>query len=268
MEQKLVAVITGASSGIGNDIAKKLLTNNYEVIALSRTDSKDFKNFIACDVGNKESVENAFKQIGEKFGNVDLLINNAGFGQSGALEFASKEEIEKMFGVNTFGVIYCTNACLPLLKKGSKIINISSMCALTFVPFRMLYCASKSATNAISLGYRMELKNAGIDVCTVCPGEVKTNFTKNRVKIFKTNNRYGEAIKNSTQKIDAREEKGKRMGVEVVSKILLKQIKRKKMKALVIIGKKYALLNFIAKRIPTDWYLNSANAMYNKKTIK
>ncbi len=254
-------VITGASSGIGLDLAQNLTKLGHVVIGISRNECDD-KNHYVCDVSNYEKIVSVFNQIHEKFGTIDVLICNAGFGLSGAIELACKEDCDRIMDVNYNGVLYCCRAALKYMKNGSKILNIASACALFALPYRGLYCASKSAVNMLSYSLRMEVGRFGVDVCSVCPGDVKTNFTKNRVKNFETNERYKTSIENSTKYVDSREDK--RMPVSVVTDNIIKLINKKKMPALKIIGGKYKVFYFFSKILPTTLFLMIVNKLFNK----
>lgn len=235
-------VITGASSGIGLELKKLFIEKSDEVIDISRTSG--------CDITDNESLKETFENLKDK--EIDILINCAGFGLSGAIELAEEKEVRKLFDVNFFGLVNVIKQAMPLMSKTGKIINISSTCALFPLPFRAYYCASKSAVNMISDGLRMELKNTNIQVASVCPGEVKTNFTKNRVKIFSTNERYNDSIKKSTEHIDNHEDK--RMPVSVAGKKIIKFIERKKLKPQIIIGKQKILYG-LQKLFPKSWLI-------------
>lgn len=254
-------VITGSTSGIGLDLLTNLRNLGHNVIGISRSE-KDSENSYTCDVSDYEKVIDVFRQINKKYGNIDVLINNAGYGVSGAIELIKKEDCDKIMDVNFNGVLYCSKAALPYMKKGSKIINISSACALFALPYRGLYCASKSAVTMLSYSLRMEVQRFGVEVCSVCPGDVKTNFTKNRVKVFDTNERYGTSIENSTKYIDSKEDK--RMPVSVVTKKLIRLINRTKLPALQIIGAKYKLFYFFSKILPINTFLKIENKIFNK----
>lgn len=254
-------VITGSTSGIGLDLLTNLKNLGHNVIGISRSEINS-ENSYACDVSDYEKVIDVFKQIHEKYGNIDVLVNNAGYGVSGAIELIKKEDCDKIMDVNFNGVLYCSKAALPYMKKGGKIINISSACALFALPYRGLYCASKSAVTMLSYSLRMEVERFGVEVCSVCPGDVKTNFTKNRVKIFDTNERYGTSIENSTKYIDSKEDK--RMPVSVVTKKLIRLINKNKLPALQIIGAKYKLFYFFSKILPVNTFLKIENKIFNK----
>ena len=254
-------VITGSTSGIGLDLLTKLRELGHNVIGISRSENNS-ENSFSCDVSNYEKVVETFNEISRKFSTIDVLVNNAGYGVSGAIELVNKEECDKIMNVNYNGVLYCCKAALPFMKKGGKIINISSACALFALPYRGLYCASKSAVTMLSYSLRMEVERFGVDVCSVCPGDVKTNFTKNRVKVFDTNEKYGTSIENSTKYIDLKEDK--RMPVSVVTNHLVKLINKKKMPALKIIGAKYKVFYFFSKILPTGAFLKIENKIFNK----
>lgn len=241
-------VITGGTSGIGKECRDYFLKMGDNVIVLSRKNPENLPNFFACDVADKTQVEKAFKEIGKKFKTIDVLVNNAGFGVSGAIELVDDEQIKNLFDVNLFGVINCYKAALPLMPKGSCIINISSVCALFPLPFRGLYCSSKAALNSLSFSMKMECEPFGVQVCCVCPGDVKTNFTKNRVKNFETNERYGKRIENATKKVDSQE--GKRMPAIKVAKVVYKYSLKNNPKPYVIVGAKYKVLNFALRFVP------------------
>ena len=251
-----VVIITGVSSGIGAKLKEMFLYNGDTVIGLSRSVTQGGHDF-ALDVTDKTSVENTFKKIAATYPKVDILINCAGFGLFGAVEILNEEEIKKQFDVNVFGLIWCVQSCLPLLSHGSKIINISSASAFFALPFRSIYSASKAAVNQISYGLYMELKQAGIQVTSICPGDIKTNFNKNRQSNLSTNKHYGDRIEKSFNHIQERAEK--RMSSEYASKCIFKIINKKKLKPMYIVGKTYKLLYLCDRIFSKKAILNTIN---------
>ncbi len=247
-------LITGATSGIGQELKKYFESKGDKVINISLHDP-----LFPCDITKKSDLDAFFEHIkGEK---LDILINCAGQGLSGAVELVTDEEIRKQFDINVFGLVDVTKRALPLMKEKSKIINISSTCALFPLPFRAYYCASKAAVSMLTDGMRMELKNTKIQVAAICPGEVKTNFTKNRVKEFATNERYGNSVEKSTKHVDSHEDK--RMSVEYAVKKMVKFIEKKKLKPQVIIGKqKY--LYFASRFVPKSWFIKTIGKLFVK----
>ncbi|MBR4270623.1 MAG: SDR family NAD(P)-dependent oxidoreductase [Clostridia bacterium] len=236
-----VIIITGVTSGIGAKLKELFLADGDIVIGLARSVEDSEFNY-SLDVSNHEDVKNTFEKIGQKYPKVDMLINSAGFGQFGAVELLTETEIKKQFDVNVFGLIWCNQSVLPLMNRGSKIINISSASAFFALPFRSLYSASKAAVNQISFGLYMELKDAGIQVTSICPGDIKTNFNKNRQANLTTNSRYSDRIEKSFTHIQERAEK--RMSNDYASKCIYNICNKKKLKPLYIVGKSYKFLNF------------------------
>lgn len=251
-------VITGASSGLGQKLAESFRKKGNNVIGLSRT--KTNEEDISCDISNIENIENAFEIISKRFNKIDLLINNAGYGISGATELISNEDAHRIFEVNFFGTLNCIKKALPLMTKGARIVNISSVCAMFPLPFRALYCASKASVNLLSSSIRMELEPAGIDITCICPGDTKTNFTKNRKKNYETNERYSNRIEKATQKVDKNQ--NKRMSAEKVCKKIEIICLKKKTKPIYIIGTKYKLLNFATKIFPFKTLVKFTQKIY------
>ena len=241
-------VITGGTSGIGKSCKDYFEKKGDIVVILARKNPENLDKFYACDVVDEKQVQETFKQINKTYGRIDVLINNAGYGLSGAVELIKNEDAKSMFDVNLFGVVNCTKASLPFMEKGGKIINISSVCALFPLQFRGYYCATKSALNMLTFSQNLECKPFGIHVGSVCPGDVKTNFTKNRVKIFDTNERYGDRIKNCAEKIDKKNDE--RMDPIVVAKATYKYSLKKNPKPFIIVGTKYKWLYFASKIVP------------------
>ena len=257
------AVITGASSGIGKVIANKLMDYGYKVICVSRSSPNiEAADFFDCDLSNEEKTRETAKKIAEKYGKIDLVINNAGLGISGATELLPMESVRYVMEVDYFAPLNFTRELIPYIPRGGKIVMISSACALFALPYRGVYCSCKSALNMLSFGLRMELNNSGISVTSICPGDVRTEFTKNRMKFTETNERYGESVLASQNKIDGREHK--RMNAEKVGAKIAK-IAAKKKGALYIIGVKYKLLYALSKILPQGLMLNATQSMFVKK---
>lgn len=254
-----VVVITGASSGIGLELKKLFKDNGDTVLTISRSEG-DGNHYIA-DVAHEIKVRQVFNDIKEKYGKIDILINNAGVGMSGVTELVPIEDIQRVVDVNMYGVLHCVRSALPLMSEGGKIINMSSAMALFPVPFRAIYGAVKSAILNLSFSLRMELKPLGIDVCAICPGDIKTNFTANRFKNFDTNERYGARIKTATEKYDGREDK--RMAPEKCGLAIFKAINKNKLKPFYIIGGKYKFLNFLTRITPKSLLLNITASLMN-----
>lgn len=244
-----IVVITGASSGIGEGLKFLFKENGDLVFNLSKSITEEDEFNIKCDITSESDVKSSINLIGTKYNRIDILINCAGFGVFGAVELTPLENVKKMFDVNLFGTMAVTQQALNYMSANSKIINISSACALFSVPFRSLYCASKSALNMMSYGLYMELKKSKIQVTSICPGDIKTNFSKNRNITPQTNQRYGDRIEKSINSISMRE--NKRMDRDVACKIIYRIINKKHLKPMYIVSKLYNFLYF-AKRFSSE----------------
>ena len=182
---KKVVIITGASRGFGELIAKKFQKENFQVIATMRNidsspslkelDNIDIKKL---DVTVKSDIKNVVDFTIEKYGRIDVLINNAGYGAFGFLEEASDQEIKNQFDVNFFGLIDCIRKVLPQMRKQKDgvIINISSIAGRFGLPFTSLYNSSKFAVEGLTECLHYELSLFGIDIKTVAPGSFRTGF--------------------------------------------------------------------------------------------
>jgi short-subunit dehydrogenase len=179
---KKVALITGASSGMGKSTAQILHNQGYTVYgAARRTDEmNDLKakgmKVIALDLLNDESMVKAVNTILNNEGQIDVLINNAGYGSYGAVEDVPMEEARRQFEVNLFGMARLTQLVLPGMRKqkSGRIVNISSMGGKIYTPLGAWYHATKHAVEGWSDSLRLEVKDFGIDVVIVEPGGIKT----------------------------------------------------------------------------------------------
>jgi NAD(P)-dependent dehydrogenase (short-subunit alcohol dehydrogenase family) len=183
---KKTVLITGASSGFGRSAAQLFHTNGWNVIATMRSPEKETElNNLSdvlvtqLDVTDKATIQTAVAQGIEKFGKIDVLVNNAGYGALGALEPATQDEIRKQFNVNVFGLIAVTQAVLPTMRhqKAGVIINVSSVGGRVTFPFSSLYHATKFAVEGLTESLQYELNPLGIHLKLVEPGGYKTEFS-------------------------------------------------------------------------------------------
>ncbi|WP_115708998.1 SDR family NAD(P)-dependent oxidoreductase [Legionella sainthelensi] len=189
MNEKII-LITGCSSGIGFDAAFALKKRGHRVIGSCRKEEDVEKllsiglEAVQLDVSDSSSIRNAFaKVLAKTEGRIDVLINNAGYGQAGALEDITREVLRTQFETNVFGLVELTNLAIPVMRKQGhgRIINISSILGIISMPFRGAYNASKYAVEGISDTLRLELQSSGIDVITVEPGPIESRFRDNCV---------------------------------------------------------------------------------------
>jgi short-subunit dehydrogenase len=185
-----VAIITGASSGIGRETALLFAQKGVGVALVSRREDrlKEVSRkinelgtealIIPTDVSDQSQVERMVESVIERYGRVDILVNNAGFGQFAAIEETTIDDMREIFGVNFMGAFYAIKAVLPYMRKqgSGHIINISSAAGKRGFPFMGAYCATKFAMNAISEALRIELSGTNINVSLVYPVTTKTEF--------------------------------------------------------------------------------------------
>jgi short-subunit dehydrogenase len=202
-----VAVITGASMGIGEAIAKLFLQEGAKVVLcsrdLARTKAAEQRIgggantlSVACDVSRRDQVDALVKSATAKFGRIDIFVNNAGFGLNDAVAEMDMTEFRRMFDTNLFGAVECIQAVVPVMRRqgSGDIVNISSVSGYISTPYMSGYAATKHAMNAIGKAARMELLRHNINVLTVCPGYIATDFVKNMVK-GKHSERVGSSVK-------------------------------------------------------------------------
>lgn len=180
-----VILITGASSGIGEETAKLFQTKNWRVAATMRSPEKaenlqriaDIECF-RLDVTKTDSIKSAISETLEKFGRIDVVINNAGYGLIGAFEAASQEQIERQFQTNVFGVMNVCREILPYFReqKRGMIVNVASVGGRITFPFYSLYHATKWAVEGFSESLQYELEQFNIRIKIIEPGPIKTDF--------------------------------------------------------------------------------------------
>ncbi len=208
---KRVVVITGASSGIGLATAHCFSLYADIVYNLSREKGNDDNiNFIETDVSNPDSIKEAIRKVYNKEGQIDVLINNAGIGLSGAVEELLTTDIVKVMNTNFLGVVSACQAVIPFMRehRKGKIINISCIMANSAPAFNSIYCASKKAMETFTTSLRKEIEPLKIDVVTVALTTCKTNFTENRIKQDSTNKAYRYRISNDIGRLEYAEQTG------------------------------------------------------------
>ena len=181
-----IVIITGATSGIGLAMAEKFAGGGDTVYCIARKEKTLPAGciFIPADVTDEAAVREAAGIIAAKAGHIDVLINNAGFGISGAVEFTELKDAKRQLDVNFFGTVNMTRAVLPYMRERKQgfILNTSSVAAVTPIPYQTFYSASKSAINSYTMALANEVRGFNIRVAALMPGDVKTGFTLARVK--------------------------------------------------------------------------------------
>lgn len=185
-----IVLITGASSGIGEQAAEEFAKLHASLVLVSRNEDQlqkiaarlsgyGAKPFVyACDVSSKDQVGRMGKAVLEKFGTVDVLVNNAGFGIYNTVDKITVEEMESQVATNFFGMMYCIKAFLPrmLERRSGHIVNVASVAGSIGIPGMASYCASKFAMLGFSESLHHELRGTGVGVTVVSPIMVRTNF--------------------------------------------------------------------------------------------
>ena len=184
-------LITGASRGIGREIAIKFASEGYNVVlnynsseAKAKTIAKQIEKFgvkcllVKADVSVESEVIDMVNVALKEFGRIDVLVNNAGVALSKLFQLTTTDEVARVFGVNTFGVINCSKAVVPSMvsEKSGKIINISSIWGKVGASMETIYSASKGAVIAFTMALAKELAPSNISVNCVCPGVIETDM--------------------------------------------------------------------------------------------
>lgn len=183
-------LVTGCSSGIGQATARLLRQNGWQVIPTARK-TTDLEKLRAegfaplnLDMADSASIQAAVKAVLEQFnGQLGALVNNAGYGQPGAMEDLTRDIMRAQFETNLFGLQELTNGFIPVFRRQGygRIVNLSSVVGRVALPFMGIYSASKYAVEAISDVMRVELDSSGIAVCLIEPGPIDTSFGVNAV---------------------------------------------------------------------------------------
>lgn len=178
-----VALVTGASSGIGQVTAQALVASGFRVFGTSRkpVESAQGITMLICDVTDEDSVRALVEAVVTQAGRIDLVVNNAGIGLLGGAEESSIAQVQRLFDVNVFGVARVVNAVLPVMRKqkSGRIINMSSILGLIPSPFNAFYASTKHAIEGYTESLDHEVRALGIRALLVEPGVTRTSFEEN-----------------------------------------------------------------------------------------
>lgn len=254
--QQPVVLVTGASSGIGEAIANKLVTEGYRVYGTSRRGAASGQYpfpMLALDVTDDASVAAAVEELLARERRIDVLVNNAGFGIAPApAEESSIEQAKALLDTNFLGVVRMTQAVVPQMRRqgSGRIINMSSILGLVPMPYVALYVASKHAVEGYSEALDHELRSEGIRVSAIEPAYTKTQFEANNIEPDAKRDQYqklrqhlaqvvGEAMKNADEP-------------SVVADVVLTAIRAAQPKRRYTAGKAAAQLQFMRRFAPTS----------------
>ena len=248
-----VAVITGGSSGIGLNAARALRDRGLNVYELSRRaeNAEPGVTHLQADVTDETQVNAAVAEILRREGRIDILINNAGFGISGAIEFTPPQEARRQFDVNFFGMVNMNHAVLPVMRQqgGGRIVNMSSVAAPIAIPFQAYYSASKAAVRTYTLALASEVRPFGIEVCVIMPGDIATGFTAARRKSCDGDDVYNGRIARSVAVMEHDEQTG--MSAQFAGQFVARRATQMHPKLICTMGRKYALFVFLMRILPT-----------------
>ena len=261
---KKIAIVTGGSSGIGKASALMLCENGYTVYEFSRRgENYGSISHITADVTNPASIAAAAAKVIEKEGRIDLLVNNAGFGISGAAELTDTKDSHAQLELNVFGTDNVTRAVLPHMRAhgGGRIVCMSSIAGIVPIPFQLWYSVSKAAIIAYVLALQNEVKPFNISVCAIMPGDIASGFTDARKKSGAGDDVYAGRIKRSVDVMEHDERTG--MSPEFAGKFVAKYALKKSSRPLVAMGAAYKGAAALVKLLPrqtSNWLVGKIYA--------
>lgn len=257
-----VALVVGASSGVGKECARYLLDEGYIVYGTSRkvsyadvSENEDASKvkMIPLDVTQEDTIIKAINYIAEKEGEIGIVINCPGYGLAGAIEETSLDDVKKIFETNFFGIMMVCRNILPIMRKKQKglIVNISSVAGFITIPFQSMYSASKYALEAMTEALRMEVKEFGINVSLIEPGDMKTNFVRETVEHTSNDSVYKEKCDKAVNEMIKCEMKGPEP--KVVVREFKKILNSKKPPIRKIVGLDYKVVGLLKKLCPSNF---------------
>jgi len=178
-----IAIVTGSGAGIGLAIAKRFIKEGAKVVFsdINEIDVSQYGDkamFIKCDVSKSNEVDELVNACLEKFGGLDIMVNNAGIGTSADITNLTDEEWQKVISINLSGVFYGVRAASRVMKEGGSIINMSSILGSVGFAGTVAYCAAKGGVDQITKAGAIDLSKKGIRINSIAPGFIKTNMTK------------------------------------------------------------------------------------------
>jgi short-subunit dehydrogenase len=253
MQRESVAIVTGSSTGNGSETSLLLAKNGFFTYATMRNLNKSTRikeitknenlplEALELDVTDDKSVANAIDIIGNRHQRIDVLVNNAGYEQHGAVEELSMDEIRAQFETNFFGAVRVMKAVLPIMRKqrSGTIVNVSSIGGLIGVPLNSAYVGSKFALEGFSESMKYELEGFGIKVILIEPGAVKTNYLDNAKQAQKAMNPdspYAEFSKKASAGVRERFKEASSSSPNQVAQVILSAIKSEKPNTRYLVG--------------------------------
>ncbi len=267
----MVILITGISSGFGLETARLLSKEGNVVYGTVRREVEHLPNvhYLTIDVRDPESVQRAVNEIVQKEGRIDVLVNNAGMGIGGPLEFATEDEVREQMDTNFMGLVNCVDAVLPVMRnqRAGRIIALSSIGGLMGLPYQGFYSASKFAIEGYCEALRLEVKQFGIMVSVVRPGDFATGFTGSRKKTLnETAKSVYPGYANSMAKVE--HDEGGGMKPQVLARKISRIIKtRRPRHGYVVASFEQRLSVFLKRILPARWFARILGGYYRISSL-
>jgi NAD(P)-dependent dehydrogenase (short-subunit alcohol dehydrogenase family) len=275
MDKNSVVLISGCSSGIGLALARECASRGCRVFATARKPEvienlkREGMETAALDVTSQESIDSCVAGVLSQTGRIDVLINNAGYALIGPMIDLSVDDLRRQFETNVIGLMALTKSVVPymLKERSGLVVNIASVSGICATPFAGAYCATKAAVNLLSTSLRIELAPFGIDVITVQPGAIKSDFGKaatgtirlDRQSVYAPLSRYVEARAMSSQKDPTSAEE---FASRLVDKLFLKKIPK-----VIRLGKSSTQLPLVAS-LPAGSFDKMMSRMFGLDKLK
>ena len=275
MDKNSVVLISGCSSGIGLALARECASRGCRVFATARKPEvienlkREGMETAALDVTSQESIDSCVAGVLSQTGRIDVLINNAGYALIGPMIDLSVDDLRRQFETNVIGLMALTKSVVPymLKERSGLVVNIASVSGICATPFAGAYCATKAAVNLLSTSLRIELAPFGIDVITVQPGAIKSDFGKaatgtirlDRQSVYAPLSRYVEARALSSQKDPTPAEE---FSSKLVDKLFLKKIPK-----VIRLGKSSTQLPLVAS-LPAGSFDKMMSRMFGLDKLK
>lgn len=247
-----MVLISGGSGGIGLETARVFAAHGCPTYEVSRRDTDTAGvTHITGDVTRPADMQRAVELVLAEQGRLDVLICNAGFGIAGPVELTAAAEARRQFDVNFFGVMHLIQAAVPAMRDsgGGRIIAVSSVAAVTPIPFQTFYTCTKASVNQLMMGLGNELRPFGISCTAIMPGDTKTPFSDHRETLSGERGIYGETAARSLRKMEHDERNGA-SPVKLARRIYRLAVCRRSPKPLLGFGAVYRILLVLAKLMP------------------
>ena len=247
-----IAIVTGGTGGIGLEVVRALAERGAKVYAFSRRAPEGFGfPHVACDVSDGGAVRRAVDGVLAAEGRIDILVNCAGFGISGAFECTDPADAKRLLDVNLFGMSHAIQAVLPAMRSqgAGRIVNVSSVAAVAPIPFQAWYSISKAAVNALTMAVASEVRPFGVTVCAAMPGDVRTGFTAAREKSALGDDVYAGRIARSVGRMERDEANG--MSAAAVGRRVARLAWKRRVPPLTTLGLSYKACALMIRLLPS-----------------